>query len=240
MTCQETVGVAGNWRKSVTARWILLLGFALAGCLNHQRVIVEVPETQQVLANSNEAPAVLTHSSGDSPDELIDIASGADHREILRVSSPARPWHYIVLHHSGSNVGNVRNIDEEHRQRTDSSGQNWLGIGYHFVIGNGRDMEDGEIQPTFRWQQQIAGAHAGKRDYNQVGIGICLIGDFNREPPTPRQLAACQQLVSQLCEEHHLELSDVIRHSDVKSTECPGKYFPFEKIAQHPTEVQRH
>ena len=57
-------------------------------------------------------------------------------------------------------------------------------------------MADGEIQPTFRWQQQLAGAHAGSRDYNEHGIGICLIGNFDEQAPTDRQLAAVGELDS--------------------------------------------
>lgn len=163
------------------------------------------PET--ALADSSEPPARFDHSP------------------------PAREWRYVVLHHSGAPVGSVSSIDEEHRSRSDSEGRRWLGIGYHFVIGNGRGMDDGEVQPTFRWRQQLAGAHAGVREYNEDGIGICLIGDFSQQPPSRRQLAACERLVADLCSDYELPASRVIRHSDVKATECPGGQFPYTAVA---------
>ena len=50
-------------------------------------------------------------------------------------------------------------------------------------------MADGAIESTFRWRTQIQGAHAGSnnKDYNERGIGICLVGNFEKSPPTPAQ-----------------------------------------------------
>ena len=62
-----------------------------------------------------------------------------------------RDWDYIVLHHTASESGSVASIHEEHLRRKDKNGNAWLGIGYHFVIGNGSGMDDGEIEPTFRF-----------------------------------------------------------------------------------------
>ena len=67
-----------------------------------------------------------------------------------------------MLHHSATADGDVASIDAVHRLKRDLKGNPWLGIGYHFVVGNGHKMADGEVQPTFRWLQQLAGAHAGR------------------------------------------------------------------------------
>ena len=75
-----------------------------------------------------------------------------------------RSWNSIVLHHSATAGGSVESIDAVHRRQKDAAGRPWLGIGYHFVIGNGHSMDDGQIRPTFRWHQQLAGAHAGRGD----------------------------------------------------------------------------
>ena len=47
-------------------------------------------------------------------------------------------WQYLVIHHSGTAAGSVASIHADHRRRVDAAGNPWLGIGYHFVIGNGR------------------------------------------------------------------------------------------------------
>jgi hypothetical protein len=197
------------------------------GCLNRQRVIVEVPETESVLAES-----MPTTVSAQFP-----APRPADEERLLALppsDAAGRRWRYLVLHHSGAPVGSLDSIDVEHRQRRDDQGRPWLGIGYHFVIGNGRGMPDGDVQATFRWRQQLAGAHAGRREYNEAGVGICLIGDFREQPPSAAQLSACARLVSGLCREYALGAESVIRHSDIKPTECPGRQFPFEEMAGLP------
>jgi hypothetical protein len=142
----------------------------------------------------------------------------------------SRKWKSIVLHHSSTAGGDVASIDAEHRRRKDASGKPWLGIGYHFVIGNGSGMADGSVEPTFRWRKQLAGAHAGDLKQNESGIGICLIGNFNDVEPTPRQVASVKELITALAEQYQLDRSDVVRHQDVRATECPGRKFPFDQV----------
>jgi len=112
----------------------------------------------------------------------------------------------------------------------DKNGKPWLGIGYHFVIGNGQGMTDGEIEPTFRWKQQMQGAHAGVPDYNQHGVGIVLVGNFEKESPTAAQLASVKRLVKVLAREYEIPKDQIIGHGDVKPTECPGTHFPLKEI----------
>ena len=135
-----------------------------------------------------------------------------------------------MLHHSATSAGDVPSIDAVHRRQKDPQGKFWLGIGYHFVVGNGQKMGDGEIQPTFRWLQQLSGAHAGRREYNDAGIGICLIGNFDESQPTPKQVAAVRTLVKTLAHRYAIPRERILRHSDVQATACPGKLFPWEQV----------
>jgi N-acetyl-anhydromuramyl-L-alanine amidase AmpD len=146
-----------------------------------------------------------------------------------------RDWRHIVIHHTASSTGSVESVHEAHL------GRGWMGIGYHFLIGNGNGMDDGEIEPTFRWRQQLHGAHAGKDEYNQHGIGICLVGNFEETHPSAAQLAAVKRLVGVLKSEYDIGSDHVIPHNDVKSTACPGKNFPLAEVGQTeaiPTLVQ--
>ena len=147
----------------------------------------------------------------------------------------ARDWRHIVIHHTASSGGSVESVHEAHL------GRGWQGIGYHFLIGNGSGMENGEIEPTFRWHQQLHGAHAGNDEYNQRGIGICLVGDFEKGHPSAAQLAAVKRLVGVLKSEYGISSDHVIAHKDVKATACPGKNFPLAEVGQSdalPTLVQ--
>jgi hypothetical protein len=156
----------------------------------------------------------------------------------FRPSAPLRHWTSIVLHHTASAQGSVESINAAHLRRKDQAGNAWLGIGYHFVIGNGRGMGDGEIEPTFRWREQLHGAHAGDDDYNQHGIGIVLVGNFEEGPPTPAQLASVRRLVAILRTRYGIDKSRVIRHGDIKATACPGKYFSIAEITQQPGDLR--
>jgi N-acetyl-anhydromuramyl-L-alanine amidase AmpD len=147
--------------------------------------------------------------------------------------SEPREWKHILIHHSATEVGSVEAIDAVHRQRRDANGNPWLGIGYHFVIGNGHGMEDGAVAATFRWDQQLAGAHAGDEEYNSLGIGICLIGNFEETPPTDAQLDAMYALIEWLRTEYALPPEALARHLDVRSTACPGRLFPWEDVSRH-------
>ncbi len=145
-----------------------------------------------------------------------------------------RTWKFLVLHHSATESGSVESIDAEHRQRRDSAGEPWRGIGYHFVVGNGNGLGDGVVAPTFRWKEQSAGAHAGQADYNEHGIGICLIGNFEETRPTAKQLESLQRLVGYLKREHAISTDRVLKHGDIKGTACPGRNFPASIVAATP------
>ena len=173
--------------------------------------------------------------------EVVPVARWTPEKELkgdvanevsLSSQVPIRSWKFIVLHHSATQSGSLESIDEIHRQRKDSSGRNWKGIGYHFIIGNGHGMEDGELRATFRWNDQLSGAHAGIRSYNDYGIGICLIGNFEKSGPTSAQMKTATQLVAHLKDEFGILPEQVVKHGDLKATACPGRLFPIEKIAQ--------
>lgn len=142
-----------------------------------------------------------------------------------------RPWNAIVIHHTASRRDTTASIDRGHRKR------GWDGIGYHFVIGNGREMADGQIDPTFRWWKQREGAHAGSsplsQPYNDGGIGICLVGNFEEDQPgdwqVERLVELCCVLIRHL---PGLSPARIIGHRDVpgKGTDCPGRNLDVERI----------
>lgn len=143
---------------------------------------------------------------------------------------PEIGWQYVVIHHSGTTEGSVASIHAEHRRRVDASGNPWLGIGYHFVIGNGQGMPDGHVEATFRWKEQIHGAHSGNAAVNARGIGICLIGNFENHRPTDKQIQSLKRLLTELSQRHQIPEVRLLGHSDVKATACPGKHFDFSEL----------
>ncbi len=150
--------------------------------------------------------------------------------ELLYPNKADRPWRYIVLHHSASASGNYDQIDGEHRKLLGIDG-----CGYHFVIGNGTGSDDGQIEVSQRWNNQKQGAHtrnARTHDADEYGIGICLVGDFDQQPPSARQLAATQALIAYLSKRYNIAPGNVRTHAHLAATKtvCPGKYFPNEAM----------
>lgn len=139
--------------------------------------------------------------------------------------TPLRAWRWIVLHHSATRGGSTAAIDAEHQQA-----RGWEGVGYHFVVGNGRGMRRGRIDATFRWRNQQPGAHAGgaapQRPYNQGGIGICLIGDYAGEAAPADLERRVAELCVLLCRRiPTLAPERILGHGSVpgKVTGCPGR-----------------
>lgn len=153
-----------------------------------------------------------------------------DINQVLAYDAVGADWRYIVLHHSDSESGSLESLESLHRQRRDQFGMPWEGIGYHFVVGNGQGMLDGRVVSTYRWRQQLHGAHTRSPRHNRRGIGICLIGDFELQAPTPRQLASTRKLIETLVTRFDIARHDVLRHSDVAATRCPGRLLPFEEL----------
>ena len=142
-------------------------------------------------------------------------------------SRSERAWSAIIIHHSATGEGNASIIDKWHREEN-----GWNGIGYDFVIGNGTNSDDGEVEPTFRWRGQLTGAHTGGTPgnwANEEGIGICLIGDFSRTMPTARQMNSLIKLVRFLQQRYGIPKSRIYGHGSTPGghiTDCPGSRFP--------------
>ncbi|MFQ5964526.1 MAG: peptidoglycan recognition family protein [Candidatus Scalinduaceae bacterium] len=137
-----------------------------------------------------------------------------------------RSWKYIVIHHSASNSGNAYTIGKFHREV-----KGWEnGLGYHFLIGNGNGSGDGEIEVGDRWNDQIDGAHAGNKEYNRFGIGICLIGNFENSYPTKLQISSLVYLINYLHERCNIPRENIKMHSNFRKTACPGGNFPYYEV----------
>ena len=69
-------------------------------------------------------------------------------------------------------TGTVKGMDRYHREVRHMEN----GLAYHFVIGNGSGMGDGDIGIGSRWTKQLDGGHLTSERQNQVSLGICLVG----------------------------------------------------------------
>jgi len=139
-------------------------------------------------------------------------------------------WQFIVVHNSGTRQGNAAAFDYYHRRIRRM--QN--GLAYHFVIGNGTSTGNGQVEVGDRWRRQINGGHVHSDYLNNIALGICLVGDFNRDQPTRAQLDCCEELIRYLrqrCGKVGDHYPIVKPHREVNpprwATDCPGDVFPY-------------
>lgn len=106
-------------------------------------------------------------------------------------------------------------------------GRGWAYIGYHFLI-----TPDGLIyqgRPA-----AVIGAHSGgeipkgaKRIVgNQGQIGICVVGDFDTEKPTPEALNSLRLLLTYCQTKYNIKPEAIRGHNQIftkPSKTCPGK-----------------
>lgn len=150
---------------------------------------------------------------------------------VYRVRKKSDRWRYIVIHHSGTESGSASEFDHYHRNV-----KGWDELAYHFVIGNGKGAPDGVIEVGSRWEKSKHGAHAGNLEMNDIGIGICLVGNFEQTYPTEKQLKSLRKLLRRLISKYEIPVSHIIGHRQVnmgkKQTKCPGRNFNLEEIKE--------
>lgn len=128
------------------------------------------------------------------------------------------PVPYVVIHHSYIPPACYTSVEcyqaMKSMQNFHMDDRNWWDIGYHFAVGS-----DGVAYEGRGWG--ILGAHA--LHFNNVSIGICLIGDWRNAVPPATQLKTAQALIAAGVDKGYIK-SDykLVGHRQVRETECPG------------------
>jgi N-acetylmuramoyl-L-alanine amidase len=196
----------------------------LSGCNSPEE---PMPEIVYSPSFSSQFPPPLI----EEPTQSYDVDSYADvPRAWLPPSEVEKEWTAIIIHHSATEKGNAAIFDKDHREN-----HGWDGIGYDFVIGNGTDSGNGQVEVTFRWRRQITGAHCKTPENwaNEDGIGICLVGNFNNSRPTERQMQSLVSLTRFLKNRYGISNSRIYGHGTTPGahvTDCPGAMFPMARF----------
>ena len=143
-----------------------------------------------------------------------------------------RRWRYIVVHHSAGSFATIEFLQQVHRER--QPGDPVDAIPYHYVIGNGNGLGMGEIASDRRRDLNIWGTHlsANNRLRNLLGLGICLVGNFEKTDVPAPQFDALVRLTRELMVRYGIAPGNVLGHGLIagESTKCPGSRFPFEEF----------
>jgi LysM repeat protein len=218
--------VAGETAPISDATHVVVAGDTLSGLALRYRVSVSAIQRANNLSSTQIRIGQRLTIPGASAGGPVLINHVRSETQRIRVQNDR--WRTIVVHHSGIRFGNASSYDNFHRTQRRMQ----HGLAYHFVIGNGVDSGDGEIEIGGRWRQQLNGGHVRNSAVNEVGIGICLVGNFMETHPTSRQMAAFTQLMEWLTEDVLKRKPQFAGHKEIdrNHTVCPGRHFPLAQM----------
>lgn len=134
---------------------------------------------------------------------------------------------YLILHHSASlkDKTTAEHVNEWHRKR------NWgtwrkpvkaqkSSLGFYSQYGYIIERNGAVVQ--CRKDDEISW-HSGDWDMNTKSIGICLLGNFDKEKPDNEQIFALRDLLKGLAGKYNIPKENILGHNEVKTTRCPGK-----------------
>ncbi|MFI4896352.1 MAG: peptidoglycan recognition family protein [Phycisphaerales bacterium JB059] len=209
---------------------------ALAGCASSKRrsgvhigepipadpSIARAPTRVEPWIAPAPAPTATPETLPTTPPPSI---SGVISRSHWAKGAP-RPWladpmdgiRRITVHHDGMSPFTSSTWGSAARRieaiRNAHTGKGWADIGYHYVI-----------DPAGRiWQArplELQGAHV--KSANPHNLGICVLGNFERQRPTRAAMTSLENLIASEMRRLRVPLSEVRTHQEFAPTACPGR-----------------
>jgi len=130
----------------------------------------------------------------------------------------AGKYERLTVHHSGARVKrSAKRVDvvaqldavlTSHRQRR------YGDIGYHFVVDYAGRVWEGR-------SLAYEGAHVAHE--NRENLAVMVLGNYETQDPSIRQLSALRTVVTRLCRRFKIEHGAVYGHRDLGASVCPGR-----------------
>ncbi|MEJ2647195.1 MAG: N-acetylmuramoyl-L-alanine amidase [Sedimentisphaerales bacterium] len=108
-------------------------------------------------------------------------------------------WSWIEIYYSGTKSGKIEQLASL------GGFSDSRDINCHFCIYNGFGGDDGEIQPTEKWQRQESAPGSTRWYGSDRTIRICVVADGRATQPTDCQIKRIQALVEQLSRSFDIE-----------------------------------
>ncbi len=197
-------------------------------------------ESYRYLEDNNEDP-VLAELDQDYLDKYKDELkyskvinednAGKKYKWPLQYSAQVKKF---VIHHTAT-TGNLDNPDQAIRDiyYYHAITRAWGDIGYNYVMD-----QSGKVYEGRSGGEGVIGAHAGGA--NNGSIGIAVLGNYEENKVPEKVINLLGKFISQKAKIHNIDVLgksifrgensfNVVGHSDVKSTDCPGVYL-YEKL----------
>jgi len=124
---------------------------------------------------------------------------------------------FIVVHHTRGDYDSIDKIKEFHTKV-----RGWKDIGYHWVIGDGKGLIDGKLYKGR--SEKFIGAHV--KGFNQNSIGIVLVGNFDKAPPSKKQIETLIKFLKAKMKKYKISSGNILGHNETKDATktCPGRF----------------
>ena len=162
---------------------------------------------------------------------------------------PGEDWEAIRRYHMSYRIDGV-SVSPEEFERRRAAGQGvkfekpWSDIGYHLGI----ERVNGELVVQAGRPMDRDGAHCPQLGMNKVGIGLCVVGNFDEEVPTLELRRTLFDLVLGLMERFGIPPERVLGHREVQAMAgvlpqlrktCPGRLWDMNEVRKTLTERRR-
>ena len=124
---------------------------------------------------------------------------------------------YIILHCSATRDSGTVSWNAIRNYHIVDRG--WDDIGYHFGI-----EEVGSDLVILQGRHPLdRGAHCRSAGMNNKSIGVCVVGEYDDEPPSKHRLAVTVDLLTKLCFCYSLVPRNILGHREMdRRKTCPG------------------
>lgn len=136
----------------------------------------------------------------------------------------------IKRYHTSYRVdGNIVTKEDFERRLAEGGGRvfthPWSDIGYNYIIGGGKRCKT----KIFKGRpEEKAGAHTKGHNHDSIGITVVMNGD--KRPPTKAQMDKLVFLCNMLCQKHGIPTRMIEPHRKYTDKTCPGKKFNMKRL----------
>lgn len=134
-----------------------------------------------------------------------------------------KPPRGFVIHHSLTQDGSTVSVPAIRKYHKNVKG--WSDVGYHAFV----ELAGAEYEAILGRPMDMEGAHCLANGMNSRTFGVCLIGNFDRDPPVHQQLEVMRDRILVPWARMFsipLNLDTVTFHRDhAPDRTCPGKAF---------------
>ena len=110
-------------------------------------------------------------------------------------------------------IPQFNSINEWHRIRNFKKSSLGFYVGYHRVI-----EKDGTVVKAREDEEENNAVLL----HNHDSLAVCLVGNFDKEDPTPEQVASLRDVLTEWVDAHDIDPLSIYPHKKFSNTSCPG------------------